>query len=405
MTNEPRMRIFNAVVVTAALGTMVDVLDLTLFQSVRVASLLGLGIAPDDVFRVGAMIFKAQLAGILLGGFLFGVVADRFGRRSVLFSSILTYSLATLACAWVQDVPTYAFARFVTGIGLAGELGAGIALIVEVMPKETRGYGTTISAAAGVSGALVGALMASRLPWRTAYIVGGVLGLSLFLLRTKTFESGLFERSKAKQHGEKPIAFLKDKARVRRFLIVLASGLPLFFVLLVVAPFAPEFGKGTSPPHAISAALATGTFSVAMTLGDVAWGLVSQAWKSRRKPMLLCVCALAVLFVTFFLMPVPGDTLFIVLLFFIGLFAGHFVLFLTVAAEQFGTNVRGRAAIIAPNLMRGLAIPMTIALEKLSKPLGFAKAGASIAAVCVVLGVLALSVLPETFGADLDYDE
>lgn len=397
-------RIFNAVVVTAALGTCVDILDLTMFQSVRVASLQSLGVAPDEVFRVGATIFRAQLAGILLGGLLWGTVADRLGRRSVLFASILTYSLATLGCAWVPSVPAYALLRFAAGIGLAGELGAGIALVVEVMSKETRGYGTTITAAAGVTGGLLGALLATQLHWRNAYLVGGVLGLSLFLLRATTFESGMFERSKAGRTGA-PQGFLSSRARVARFGLLLASGAPLFFVLLIVAPFAPEFGKGARPPHALTAALATGTFSVAMALGDVGTGLLSQAWRSRKKPMRACIVALGLLFGVFFLAPVPTDTLFIALLFCIGLAAGHFVLFLTVAAEQFGTNVRGRAAIMAPNLMRGLAIPMTLALEKLQRPLGFATAGALLAGACVVVGLFALSSLPETFGADLDYDE
>jgi MFS family permease len=398
-------RIFNAVVVTAALGTFVDVLDFTLFQSVRVPSLLGLGVAPADVFSVGAKIFKAQLAGIVLGGLLWGWMADRFGRRSVLFASILTYSLATLANAWVPSISAYALMRFVAGIGLAGELGAGIALVVEVMPKETRGYGTTITAAAGVAGGLAGALFASQLSWRTAYVIGGALGLCLFLLRTRTFESSLFERSKAARPA-KLRSFVRDRARVVRYALLLAAGAPLFFVLLIVAPFAPEFAKGTTPPHPlVTAALATGTFSVAMTIGDVGTGLLSQAWKSRKKPMMACQIALAVLLAAFFLAPVPSDALYVGLLFAIGLSNGQFVLFLTIAAEQFGTNVRGRAAVNAPNLMRGLAIPMTIALEKLQKPLGFPKAGAMLAAGCLVVGLLALRALPETFAKDLDYDE
>ena len=190
------MRLLNAVVVASALGTFVDVLDLTLFQSVRVASLKDLGVAGHDVFKTGLLLLNVQLAGLLIGGFLWGILADKRGRRAVLFASILTYSLATLACAWVHSVPVYALLRFIGGVGLAGEMGAGVTLIVEVMARESRGYGTTICAAAGVSGAIAGGMLATLLPWRTAYIIGGVAGLALFLLRTATTESAMFVRSR-----------------------------------------------------------------------------------------------------------------------------------------------------------------------------------------------------------------
>lgn len=399
------MRIFNAVVITAALGTFVDILDLTLFQSVRVPSLRELGVAQVDMFTVGAMLLKAQLAGLVLGGLLWGFVADRRGRRSVLFASILTYSLATLANAFVHSIPQYALVRFIAGIGLAGELGAGITLIVEIMPAETRGYGTTLCAAFGVSGALGGALLASKLPWRTDYLIGGALGLALFLLRATTYESSLFQRSQAARRSGEGTTFLRSGTRVGRYLAVLAAGLPLFFVLLVIAPFAPEFARGVTPAHPVTAAAATGTLAVAMTLGDVLTGVASQKLKSRKRPIAWCIGALAVLFVLLFLVPISSDLVWVAILFLVGTCAGYFVLFLTIAAEQFGTNVRGRAAIAAPNLMRGTAIPMTLLLERLSKPLGFPRAGMLIAGSCIVLAVIALRALPETYRANLDYDE
>lgn len=399
------MRILNAVVITAALGSFVDILDLTLFQSVRVASLASLGVPPEAMFSVGAGLMKVQLLGLVLGGLLFGALADRRGRRSVLFASILTYSLATLANAWVTSVPQYMAVRFIAGMGLAGELGAGITLIVEVMPKEVRGYGTTLCAAFGVSGALAGALIASKLPWRTDYIVGGALGLSLFLLRTKTYESKFFERSQASRAAEGSRSFASSASRLTKYLAVLAASSPLFFVLLIIAPFAPEFGKAAHPAHHVSAAAATGTLSVAMTLGDVLTGVLSQKMKSRKRPILICIVGLGVLLTILFFAPISSDAVWLAVLFLIGLCAGYFVLFLTIAAEQFGTNVRGRAAVAAPNVMRGLAIPMTIVLEKVSKPLGFPLAGALISGTCVLLALVALRSLPETFASNLDYDE
>ncbi len=271
------MRLLNAVVVTAALGTFVDVLDLTLFQSVRVVSLKDLGVAGDDVFKTGLVLLNVQLTGLLAGGLLWGILADKRGRRAVLFASILTYSLATLACAWVNSVPIYALLRFIGGIGLASEMGAGVTLIVEIMSRETRGYGTTICAAGGVSGAIAGAVLATLLPWRTAYIIGGVAGLALFLLRTAIPESSMFVRSRTgvnMQGGSssrRPIsrrvalparacglALFGTWPTARRFILSLALGIPIFFVLLIIAPFAPEIGAALPPRHAMTAAVGTG---------------------------------------------------------------------------------------------------------------------------------------------------
>jgi putative MFS transporter len=399
------MRVLNAVVVTAALGTFVDVLDLTLFQSVRVASLKDLGVTGDDVFKVGLMLLNVQLAGLLIGGFLWGVIADRRGRRTVLFASILTYSLTTLACAWVSSVPVYALLRFVGGIGLAGEMGAGIALIVEVMPRDRRGLGTTICAAAGVSGAIGGGILATKLPWRTAYIIGGLLGLGLFLLRASTKESAMFTRSRAESRTRGGLALFKDWPTAKRFLLSLALGLPIFFVLLIIAPFAPEIGAAIPPGHAVTAAVGTGSVALGLTLGDVATGLLSQMLKSRKRPVVMSLALLSILLGVFFFVPLPNDRLFAAFILLLGFAAGYFVLFLTNAAEQFGTNLRGTASVSAPNVMRAMVIPMTILMKVLAPSLTLRGALVVIAAGCIVVAALALRALPETFGRDLDFDE
>lgn len=399
------MRILNAVVVTAALGTFVDVLDLTLFQSVRVASLKDLGVTPDAMFRTGIMLLNIQLAGLLVGGILWGIIADRRGRRNTLFASILMYSLGTLACAWVNSVPLYALLRFVSGIGLAGEMGAGITMIVEVMSREKRGYGTTICAAAGVSGALGGGILASNLPWRTAYIIGGLLGLGLFALRAVTSESEMFARSRAGTHARGGLSLLRNRKTARRFLLSLALGLPLFFILLVVAPFAPEIGKALAPGHAVTAAVGTGAVALGLTVGDVVSGLLSQKMKSRKKPLAINITLMAVLLAIFFFVPIPGDKAFSAFILALGFSAGYFVLFLTNAAEQFGTNLRGTSAVSAPNIMRAMVIPMTLIMKSLAPRIGLRGALVAISSVCIVTALLALRALPETFGVDLDYDE
>lgn len=399
------MRILNAVVVTAALGTLVDILDLTLFQSVRVASLKDLGVSPDALFRTGIMLLNIQLAGLLIGGLLWGVIADRRGRRSVLFASILMYSLTTLACAWVSSVPMYAALRFIGGIGLAGEMGAGVTLIVEVMGRENRGYGTTICAAAGVSGAIGGGMLATHLPWRTAYIIGGLLGLGLFLLRATTSESSMFARSRAESRGRGGLAIFRQWKTAKRFLLSLAIGLPIFFVLLIIAPFAPEIGAALAPGHAVTAAVGTGAVAVGLTLGDVFSGLLSQKLRSRKRPIAINLGLLSVLLLIFFFVPIPGDKPFSLLIVALGVAAGYFVLFLTNAAEQFGTNLRGTAAISAPNIMRAMVIPMTILMKGLSPSVGLRGALVIISGVSIAIALLALRALPETFGRDLDFDE
>jgi MFS transporter, putative metabolite:H+ symporter len=399
------MRILNAVVVAAALGTFVDVLDLTLFQSVRVASLKDLGVAGPDLFRTGIMLLNLQLAGLLIGGILWGLIADRKGRRTVLFASILMYSLTTLACAWVNSVPLYAVLRFIGGIGLAGEMGAGVTLIVEVMPRESRGYGTTVCAAAGVSGAIAGGILASHLPWRTAYIIGGVAGLGLFVLRASTAESNMFTRSRAAAKSRGGLALFRDWATAKRFILSLALGLPIFFVLLIVAPFAPEIGAALPPGHSMTAAIGTGAVALGLTVGDVVSGLLSQKMKSRKRPIAINLGLLAVLLVVFFFVPVPTDRAFAGLILALGFAAGYFVLFLTNAAEQFGTNLRGTAAVSAPNIMRAMVIPMTILMKVLSPSMGLRMALVAISGVSIVIALLALRALPETFGRDLDFDE
>lgn len=399
------MRILNAVVITAALGTFVDVLDLTLFQVVRVPSLRELGVPPADIFRVGVMILNLQLAGLLVGGFLWGILADRRGRRPALFASIVMYSLTTLACAWVNSVPMYAILRFLGGIGLAGELGAGVTLIVEVMPPETRGFGTALCAGFGVSAAIAGGVLATHLPWRHAYLVGGVAGLGLVALRAATNESVMFARSLKATPTRGGLALFRQWTTSRRFILSLLLGLPVFFVLLIIAPFAPEIGAALPPGHAVTAAVGTGAVALGLALGNVFSGFLSQRMQSRKRPMGVLLAALAALIVAFLTVPIPSDKAFAAGILVLGFAAGYQVLFLTNTAEQFGTNIRGTAAVSAPNIMRAAVIPMTLAMKSMTPSVGLRNALLVIAGVSVALAFVALRALPETFGRDLDFDE
>jgi MFS family permease len=400
------LRVLNRVVVVAAIGTFVDVLDLTLFQNVRVPSLTELGVPGHALFDTGVTILDGQLGGMFLGGLAWGWLADQRGRKAVLFASILVYSLATLASAFVDTVPEYTFARFVCGFGLAGEFGAGIALISEVLPPETRSYGTTLCAAFGVSGALVGGGLALAVTWRTAYVIGGLAGMLLLVLRARAFESGIYEKSHRRPELRRGLrALFATRVLVARYLASLAIALPLFFVILAIVPFAPELAASLDPPLALSAPAATSLAGAGLVIGDVITGLASQRLRSRKRPIRYSIYAIVATLLVLLLGIVTSRPLLVALFFVGGLAAGYMVLFVTNVAEQFGTNVRGTATVLAPNAMRLCVIPMTLALTALQPRIGFRNGALVVGTVCVGLALVALRLLPETFGRHLDFDE
>src|SRR5512141_463679 len=185
--------VFSLPVIVAALGYFVDIYDLVLFSIVRVSSLKGIGIYGQDLIDKGVLLLNMQMIGMLLGGILWGILGDRKGRLKIMFGSIFLYSAANLANATVPSIEAYAALRFIAGVGLAGELGAGITLVSEVLHKSVRGYGTMIVASVGVSGAILANVVAKGFDWRTAFYIGGVLGLMLLLLRLSVAESGMFK--------------------------------------------------------------------------------------------------------------------------------------------------------------------------------------------------------------------
>ena len=247
-------RVITLSVMVAALGYFVDIYDLLLFSIVRVPSLRSLGVQGDDLLHAGERLLNMQMTGMLLGGLLWGVLGDRKGRLSVLFGSIIMYSVANIANAWVQSVETYAWLRFIAGIGLAGELGAGITLVSEIMPKETRGYGTTIVAATGILGAVVAALVGDYFDWRISYIVGGVMGFALLALRIGVYESGMFES--VKQIGSSRgnvLQLFNTWERARKYVAVILIGVPIWYVIGILITFSPEIGRALGMTEAPTA--------------------------------------------------------------------------------------------------------------------------------------------------------
>ena len=393
-------------ILVAALGYFVDIYDLILFSIVRIPSLTDLGLSGDALLESGVLLLNMQMAGMLVGGIAWGVMGDRRGRLSVLFGSIVLYSLANIANAFVQDVPSYAVLRFVAGVGLAGELGAGITLVSEILPRDIRGYGTTIVASVGVMGAVVAVLVGDAFSWRTAYIVGGVMGLALLVLRIGVFESGLFEGVKriGVSRGNFFALFTRP-ARARRYLSVVLVGLPIWYVVGVLITFAPELGAAVGVTPAPRAARAVLFAYLGLTLGDLASGLISQ-WMRSRKRALGLFLGMTTASILLYFAPVPKSLpVFYAICFGLGVSIGYWAVFVTVASEQFGTNLRATATTTAPNFVRGAVVPVTLLFQALRTPLGLPTSGLVVGLLTLSIAAVALSGLEETFGRDLDFVE
>ena len=401
--------VLTAAVIVAALGYFVDIYDLILFSIVRVESLKDLGISDvQEVTNQGLFLINMQMGGMLLGGILWGILGDKKGRLSVLFGSILLYSLANLANGFVQTIDQYAWLRLIAGIGLAGELGAGITLVSESLPKEKRGYGTMIVATVGVSGALLGYWVGHRWGWRNAYFVGGGLGLALLLLRVSVFESGMFRQVQEQADVARGnfLSLFTNPVRLGKYLRVLLIGVPLWFVVGILITLAPEFGRALGLTGEVTAGLAVFWCYFGLVFGDFMSGALSQLWHSRNKALQVFLAFCAVL-VGVYLFGIKGasPTVFYGVCFVLGVSVGFWALFVTVAAEQFGTNLRATVATTAPNFARGAVVGLVPAFKYLSGQLGFVPGAAVLGSISLLVAFWAVRTLPESYGKDLDYVE
>jgi len=405
MDERPSKKALLAVLV-AALGYFVDIYDLILFSIVRVKSLQDLGVDSAHLLETGVLLINMQMVGMLVGGLFWGILGDRRGRLSVLFGSIALYSLANVANGLVQDVPTYAVLRFIAGVGLAGELGAGITLVSESLGRHNRGVGTTVVAAVGITGAVVAALVGGEFGWRTAYFVGGGLGLALLLLRVGVAESSLFQKSHASSATRGDFfSLFRTWPRARKYLSIIAVGVPIWFTVGVLVTFSPELGRalGLNPgPEAGKAVLFTYS---GLALGDVASGAISQALRSRRRVLFLFLGGTFLTFIAYFALGGLSLTAFYAVCFAMGVTNGYWAMFVTVASEQFGTNVRATATTTVPNFVRGAVVPATMAFNALKSPLGVVPSAVVVGLACLAIAVVALFGLEETFGKDLDHVE
>lgn len=400
-------RVLNTAVMVAALGYFVDIYDLVLFSIVRIASLRELGITnPASVLENGVYLINMQMLGMLAGGVFWGVLGDKRGRISVLFGSIFLYSAANVLNGFVSNIEAYAWLRFIAGVGLAGELGAGITLVTEVLPKEKRGYGTTIVASVGISGAILAGVIGEYFHWRTAYFVGGGLGLLLLLLRIGVFESGMFERTQRAhvQRGDFLSLFTRSE-RFFKYLKCILVGVPIWFVIGVLITFSPEFGQVLGVPVAISVAKAIGFSYFGLSLGDVASGLLSQKLKSRKRVVVLSLCLLACVIALYLSAQGASETYFYALCLALGFASGYWAMFVTIAAEQFGTNIRATITTTVPNFVRGAVIPLTLTFSAYKEEWGLLLTAGVLGALALVIALVAILTLPESFGKELDYVE
>lgn len=407
-TDNRPVSIFNIAVIVASLGYFVDIYDLLLFTIVRVPSLKSLGVPQHEIDAgAGMLLINIQMVGLLIGGIFWGIIGDKKGRLSVLFGSILIYSVANIANGFVQSINGYVLWRFVAGFGLAGELGAGITLVSEILPKEKRGYGTMIVATVGVSGAVAANLIAKLVgDWRICYFIGGGLGLGLLILRVSVMESHLFNAVKSSTASRGSfVALFTNRDRFIKYLKCMLLGTPTWFVVGILIAFSNKFATVMEVKGAISPGDAVAFCYAGLVLGDFASGLISQLWQSRRKVMLLFLAFTAVMVGVYLNLHGVETWVFYTVCFILGFSVGFWAIFVTIAAESFGTNLRATVATTVPNFARGMLPLISILFVKTQNYFTYLQSGAIVAVICIGVALITAWKVEETFGKDLNYLE
>jgi putative MFS transporter len=406
-SREIAVALLHPAVLVGALGYFVDIYDLILFAVVRGTSLKGLGFSGDQLVTQGTWLINWQMGGMLLGGLLWGLLGDRFGRLKVLFGSIILYSLANIANGFIHDLNGYTICRFLAGLGLAGELGGCITLVAEVLPQALRGYGTMTISAIGILGAVAAGFVGTWFDWRVAYFVGGGLGICLLFLRLCLAESGLFRQMKetAPPAFGSQLALLLSPSRIGRYICCILIGLPNWYFIGLVVLFSPEFAKALGTTGPIAAPTAVALSYTGLSIGSLLSGAISQALRSRKKVLLGFILAGFALTNLFFFLPSPTPTLVYTLIFVLGLAFGYWSVFVTVAAEHFGTNMRSTVATTVPNFARGSLILSTTLFTWLKPQLGVLHSGLALGWIVTLIALLGWLGLRETFHDDLDYLE
>jgi putative MFS transporter len=412
--NQPKANyatsVITAGVIVAALGYFVDIYDLLLFSIVRVKSLTSMGYGKEEVEKYGLLLINIQMIGMLIGGVCWGIIGDKKGRLSVLFGSIIIYSIANIANGFIHDVTQYAIWRFIAGFGLAGELGAGITLVAESLPKEKRGYGTMIVALIGVSGAVFAGVINRFFGdnWRACYFLGGALGLALLILRISVYESGIF-KGMQEQSVEKGNFLMLFKSRdiFLKYIRCVIVGIPTWYAIGILVTFSPEFAspKLLNIQGKINGGDAIMYSYAGITLGNFLCGWMSQWLHSRKKAVFYFLLLTAGGFVMYFTAAGQSANYFYAAMVFTGIGTGFWTVIITNAAEQFGTNIRATVTTTVPNLIRGSLPIMSVCFALLQGSFNKIVSAEILAVFIIILPLIALYYTEETFGKDLNYLE
>ena len=399
--------IFTIPVIVSALGYFVDIYDLILFSIVRVPSLKSLGLEGQELLDQGVFLLNMQMAGMLLGGIFWGILGDKKGRVKILFGSIFLYSLANIANGTVDSIWSYALWRFIAGIGLAGELGAGITLVLENLPQRTRGYGTMVVASVGVTGAILANFVSRYFEWRVAYYIGGGLGFLLLIARVSVYESGMYSDMASQLHISKGnfISLFTSRARFLKYMRSVLIGLPIWFCVGILITFSPEFAKALSITGPVNAGEAVMFCYIGLVFGDFLSGFLSQYFRNRKKIVLLFLLMTCAVTAYYFTQQNFSASRFYLTCLALGVAVGYWAIFITMAAEQFGTNLRATVASTVPNFIRGAVIPITFFFQIAKGQFGIIQAAIIVGSVCLAIAFYALYELEETFSKELNYIE
>lgn len=399
-----RQRNLVLAIVASSMGFFVDLYDIIIVSVLRRSSLLDLGIAEADLQAKGVLLLNTQMAGMLLGGFLWGMLGDKKGRLSVLFGSIALYSITTFLHAYAPNYEVYLLLRFLAGIGLAGELGAAVTLVSEQMPPKWRGMGPAIIGSFGMLGAVAGAYIGGHYSWQFTYQLGGGMGLVLLLLRLGVMESGLYRNLQGAQVRQGDLwLVLRDRKQFLKYCAIILMGFPGWFVNGVVMTFTPEIAAGMGMQEIPSVSMVFTVFFLGFTFGDFSCGLVSQWLQSRKKAIFRYLSAFTLLMITYFAIGYRSVQIYYTLFFLMGISVGYTIVLITNGAEMFGTNIRSLVTTSSLNLLRASVIPQATLFNLLTHSMGAAKAAALVGILSVAIAFWAYTQLEETFHKDLNY--